>query len=63
MGYRQLTQTQRYLIHARHGLGMSQRQIARELRRNATASGYDPEQAQSLSETRSACRRRASHRG
>ncbi|WP_355661575.1 IS30 family transposase [Halomonas salifodinae] len=63
MGYRQLTQTQRYQIHARHGLGMSQRQIAgelgvhsstisRELRRNATASGYDPEQAQALSDHR-----------
>lgn len=63
MGYRQLTQAQRYQIHTRHGLGMSQRQIARELgvhsstisrelRRNATASGYDPEQAQSLSDHR-----------
>lgn len=49
MGYRPLTLTQRYQIHARHGLGMSQRQIvrelgvhsstiSRELRRNATAS-------------------------
>lgn len=58
MGYRQLTQIQRYQIHARHELGRSQRQIgrelsihsstiSRELRRNATSSGYDPEQAQS----------------
>jgi len=48
MEYRQLTQTQRYQIHARYDLGMSQRQIGRELnlhsstisreiRRNATA--------------------------
>ncbi|WP_192034467.1 IS30 family transposase [Halomonas sp. YLGW01] len=63
MGYRQLTQTQRYQIYARHDLGMSRRQIARELgihnstvsrelRRNATDSGYDPEQAQSCSDHR-----------
>ncbi|NWO11564.1 helix-turn-helix domain-containing protein, partial [Chromohalobacter salexigens] len=56
MGYRQLTQIQRYQIHARYDLGMSQRQIgrelglhsstiSRELRRNATSDGYDPEQA------------------
>ena len=56
MRYRQLTQTQRYQIHARYDLGISQRQIgrelgihnstvSRELRRNATDSGYDPEQA------------------
>nr|WP_280730168.1 helix-turn-helix domain-containing protein [Halomonas salinarum] len=55
MGYRQLPQTQRYQIYARHDLGMSRRQIARELgihnstvsrelRRNAADSGYDPEQ-------------------
>ncbi|WP_202884379.1 helix-turn-helix domain-containing protein [Halomonas sp. YLGW01] len=63
MGYRQLTQTQRYQIYARYDLGVSRRQIAkelgihnstisRELRRNVTASGYDPEQAQSLSDHR-----------
>ncbi|WP_240704222.1 helix-turn-helix domain-containing protein [Cobetia marina] len=32
MEYRQLTQTQRYQIHARYDLGMSQRQIGRELK-------------------------------
>ena len=63
MRYRQLTQTQRYQIHARYDLGISQRQIgrelgihnstvSRELRRNATDSGYDPEQAQSCSDHR-----------
>ena len=63
MGYRQLTQTQRYQIYARHDVGMSRRQIARELgihnstvsrelRRNATDSGYDPERAQSCSDHR-----------
>ncbi|WP_412031002.1 helix-turn-helix domain-containing protein [Halomonas sp. M4R1S46] len=63
MGYQKLTQTQRYQIHARYDLGISQRQIgrelgihsstiSRELRRNATASGYDPEQALSLSDHR-----------
>jgi len=63
MGYRQLTQTQRYQIHARHDLGMGQRLIARELGihsstvsrelcRNASSSCYDPEQAQSLSNHR-----------
>ncbi|MCO7234131.1 helix-turn-helix domain-containing protein, partial [Cobetia sp. Dlab-2-AX] len=63
MEYRQLTQTQRYQIHARYDLGMSQRQtgrelnlhsstISREIRRNATANGYDPEQAQILSDHR-----------
>ncbi|WP_281506134.1 helix-turn-helix domain-containing protein, partial [Chromohalobacter nigrandesensis] len=31
MGYRQLTQTQRYQIHAQQGVHMSQRQIARAL--------------------------------
>nr|WP_269321324.1 helix-turn-helix domain-containing protein [Halomonas sp. BC04] len=34
MGYRQLTQTQRYQIHARYDLGVSQRQIGRELGRS-----------------------------
>ncbi|MCE9662961.1 helix-turn-helix domain-containing protein [Halomonas sp. M5N1S17] len=63
MGYRQLTQTQRYQIFARHDFGVSQRQIARELgihsstisrelRRNANFGGYKPEQAQSLSDHR-----------
>lgn len=63
MGYRQLTQTQRYQIHAQRGVGMSQRQIARalgihnstvsrELRRNAAPDGYDPYQAQTLSDQR-----------
>ncbi|MBZ5877443.1 IS30 family transposase [Chromohalobacter israelensis] len=63
MGYRQLTQIQRYQIHARYDVGKSQRQIgrelglhsstiSRELRRNATASGYDPEQAQARSDHR-----------
>ncbi|MCG6656337.1 helix-turn-helix domain-containing protein [Halomonas campisalis] len=66
MGYRQLIQTQRYQIHARYDLGVSQRQIgrelgihsstiSRELRRNATSGGYDPEdpeQAQSRSNHR-----------
>ncbi|WP_458527445.1 IS30 family transposase [Onishia taeanensis] len=63
MGYRQLTQTQRYQIYARHNVGLSRRQIARELgihnstvsrelRRNASDSGYDPEQAQSCSDHR-----------
>ncbi|MEH6643589.1 IS30 family transposase [Vreelandella glaciei] len=63
MVYRQLAQTQRYQIHARYELGMSQRQIgrelglhsstiSRELRRNATSGGYDPEEAQSLSDHR-----------
>jgi len=63
MEYRQLTQPQRYLIHAHYDLGMSQRQIGRELnlhsstisreiRRNATADDYDPEQTQTLSDHR-----------
>jgi len=63
MGYRQLTQTQRYQIHAQWDLRMSQRQIARtlgihnstvsrELRRNASHDGYDPHQAQALSDQR-----------
>ncbi|WP_108448915.1 helix-turn-helix domain-containing protein [Halomonas sp. BN3-1] len=63
MRYRQLTQSQRYQIYARHNLGMSRHQIARELgihsstishelRHNATTSGYDPERAQSRSDHR-----------
>nr|WP_311945391.1 helix-turn-helix domain-containing protein [Halomonas piscis] len=63
MGYQQLTLTQRYQIHAQWGVGMGQRQIARELgihnstisrelRRNNTAGGYDPEQAQAFSDDR-----------
>ncbi|MDI5933257.1 helix-turn-helix domain-containing protein [Halomonas kalidii] len=58
-----MTQTQRYLIHAHRGVGMSQRQISRELgihnstvsrelRRNVAAGGYDLEQAQALSDDR-----------
>lgn len=57
MGYRQLTQAQRYQIHACIGVGKSQRQaarnlgihnstISRELCRNATDDGYEPELAQ-----------------
>ncbi|WP_445009862.1 IS30 family transposase [Vreelandella stevensii] len=63
MAYRQLTQTQRYQIHAYRCAGMSQRQVARaigvhdstvsrELRRHATPEGYDPEQAQQRSDHR-----------
>nr|WP_311945736.1 helix-turn-helix domain-containing protein [Halomonas piscis] len=63
MGYQQLTQTQRYQIHAQRDVSMSQRQIARELgihnsmisrelRRNNTAGSYDPEQAQTFSDDR-----------
>ncbi|OLO12388.1 hypothetical protein BTW10_02635 [Chromohalobacter japonicus] len=62
MGYRQLTQKQRYQIFARLETGASQRQIARELdvhstisreiRRNAVCLEYDPEQAQTLSDRR-----------
>ncbi len=63
MGYRQLTQTQRYQIYACHDVGMSRRQtakelgihnstVSRELRRNATVSDYDPEQAQTCSDHR-----------
>ena len=63
MGHRQLTQKQRYQIHARYDLGVSQRQIGRELgvhgsticrelRRNAVSGGYDPEKAQSISNHR-----------
>jgi len=53
MGYRQLTQAQRYQISALLTVGRSQRQIAdtlgchnttvnREIRRNSDAMGYDP---------------------
>lgn len=63
MGCRQLAQTQQYQIHACYDLGMSQRQIgrelslhsstiSRELRRSTTSDGYGPEQAQALSDHR-----------
>ncbi|MEH6640234.1 helix-turn-helix domain-containing protein [Vreelandella glaciei] len=63
MGYRQLTQTQRYQIHAYIGVGVSQRQVARalgihnstisrELLRNAADNGYVSELAQRLSNDR-----------
>ena len=63
MGYRQLTQAQRYQIFAYLETGISQRQIAkaigvhnstisREIKRNALISGYAPEQAQSASDQR-----------
>jgi len=63
MGYRQLTQTQRYQIFAYLETGLSQRQIAkaigvhsstisREIKRNGLTSGYAPEQAQSASDQR-----------
>ena len=63
MGYRQLTQKQRYQIFAYLETGSSQRRIARELgvhsttisrevRRNAAPEGYDPEQAQGRSDHR-----------
>lgn len=63
MSYQQLTQTQRYQIHARRDVGLSRRQIAkalgihnstvsRELRRNAIDSGYHPARAQSCSDHR-----------
>jgi len=65
MGYRQLTQAQRYQISAFLRVGWSQRTIAqklcchsstisRELRRNGGPEGYEPEPAESLSQ----CRRR-----
>ena len=63
MGYRQLTQAQRYQISALLTVGRSQRQIAdtlgchnttinREIRRNSDAMGYDPDQAHRRSERR-----------
>ena len=63
MGYRQLTQIQRYQIFAYLETGISQRQIAktigvhsstisREIRRNGLTSGYAPEQAQAASDQR-----------
>jgi IS30 family transposase len=63
MGYRQLTQKQRYQIFAYLETGASQRQIARKLdvhsstisredRRNAFLEGYSPEQAQAISDQR-----------
>lgn len=63
MGYRQLTQKQRYQIFAYLEIGASQRQIARELgihsstvsreaRRNVSSGGYDPGQAQIMSDQR-----------
>ncbi|MGP5144705.1 transposase, partial [Vreelandella alkaliphila] len=63
MGYRQLTQAQRYQIFAHRDVGLSQRQIAqqlgihsstvsRELRRNSGAKGYEPAQAQRYSDQR-----------
>jgi IS30 family transposase len=63
MGYRQLTQEQRYQISALRVAGKSQRQIAtilgchnstvcRELHRNATAGGYQAALAQQRSDQR-----------
>ena len=63
MGYRQLTQTQRYQIFAYLETGISQRQIAkaigvhsstisREINRNGLTRGYAPEQAQLASDQR-----------
>jgi IS30 family transposase len=63
MGYRQLTQIQRYQSFAYLETGISQRQIAkamgvhssiisREIKRNGLTSGYAPEQAQSTSDQR-----------
>jgi IS30 family transposase len=65
MGYRQLTQAQRYQISALQTVGRSQRQIAqmlgchnttisREIKRNSGAKGYDPDQAQRHSDQRRA---------
>ncbi|QQK63797.1 IS30 family transposase [Cobetia sp. cqz5-12] len=59
MENRQLTQTQRYQIHFRYDLDISQHQIgkelnlhsstnSREIRRNTTTDVYDPKQAQTL---------------
>lgn len=66
MGYRQLTQAQRYQISALLTVGRSQRQIAetlgchnttisREIRRNSGGAGYEPDQTQHQSEQRRAC--------
>ena len=63
MGYRQLTQIQRYQIFAYLETGISQRQIAqaigvhsstisREIKRNGLTRGYAPEQAQLVSDQR-----------
>ncbi|MGQ7244862.1 IS30 family transposase [Salinicola sp. V024] len=63
MGYRQLTQIQRYQIFAYLETGISQRQIARtlgvhsstinrEVRRNAASDGYEPGHAQAISDHR-----------
>ncbi len=63
MGYRQLTQEQRYQISALLVAGKSQRQIAtllgchsstisRELRRNGTSQGYQADRAHRSSEQR-----------
>jgi len=73
MGYRQLTQGQRYQIFAWMSVGRSQRQIARaldchsstisrELRRNRQPGGYHPDQAQVASDTRRRTARKASKR-
>ena len=73
-GYTQLTQGQRYQIHALKGVGFSQSRIAddlkvykstisRELRRNTGQRGYRPQQAQHLAVERRqerACRPRIS---
>lgn len=63
MGYRQLTQKQRYQIAAYLETGISQRQVAtrlgvhsstisREVRRNTALGGYEPGHAQSVSDHR-----------
>lgn len=63
MGYRQLTQSQRYQIFAYLETGISQRQIAktigvhsstisREIKRSGLASGYAPEQDQAACDQR-----------
>lgn len=73
MGYRQLTQRQRYQIFASLELGASQRQLAvvlgchsstisRELKRNSAAAEYDPGQAQAVSDARRRTALKASKR-
>lgn len=73
MGYRQLTQAQRYQISALLTVGRSQREIAetlgchnttinREIRRNSGVAGYDPDQAQHRSEYRRRTARKAHKR-